>query len=155
MDDQRFYPIYEKCQELGVILSVTFSIFMGPDLSYVEPIRLQHVVADFPDLLIVIPHGGWPYVMEFLGIAFRYPNVWLAPDLYMNTPGIPGAHHYIEAANFYLSDRLLFASSYPSRPLKSSVEEFKQLPLRPDVLEKALHKNAEWILGDRTPWPNS
>jgi hypothetical protein len=155
VDDQRFYPIYEKCQELGAILSLTFSIFMGPDLSYVQPIRLQHIAADFPNLLIVVPHGGWPYVMEFLGIAFMYPNVWLAPDFYMFREGIPGATHYIEAANFYLADRLLFSSVYPSRPLKQSVEEFKRLPLRPEVMEKALCKNAQWILGDREPWPDS
>jgi len=149
LDEKRFYPIFETCQSLGMILMVTFSIYMGPDLTYVEPIRLQHVAADFPDLLIVVPHGGWPYIMEFLGIAFRYPNVWLAPDLYLNTPGIPGAQHYVEAANFYLADRLLFASSYPSRPLKRSVDDFKRLPFRPEVLEKALYKNAQWILGNR------
>ena len=148
VDNERFYPIYAKCQELGAILSLTFSIFMGPDLSYVQPIRLQHIAAGFPDLLIVVPHGGWPYVMEFLGIAFMYPNVWLAPDFYVFRPGVPGATHYIEAANFYLADRFLFSSVYPSRPLKQSVEEFKRLPLRPDVMEKALHKNAQWILGD-------
>jgi hypothetical protein len=149
MDDKRFYPIYARCQELGGILLTTTSIFMGPDLTYVEPLRLQRVAASFPELLIVIPHAGWPYTAEFLGIAFMYQNVWLVPDLYINTPGIPNAHLYVEAANFYLGDRLLFASSYPSRPLKRSVDDFKRLPLRPDVMEKALYKNAQWILGDR------
>ena len=152
-DDERFYPIYEKCQELDAILAVTFSLFMGPDLEYVTPVRLQRIAAAFPDLLIVVAHGGWPYVMEFLGVAFMHPNVWLAPDFYVFRDGLPGASHFVEAANFYLADRFLFSSVYPSRPLKQSVEEFKQLPLRPDVMEKALYKNAEWILGDREPWP--
>ena len=49
----------------------------------------------------------------------------------------------------YKADRFLFASSYPERPLKQTVEEFNNLPFRPDVLEKALFKNAQWILGDR------
>lgn len=151
MDDERFYPIYEKCQELGGILSLTLSIYMGPDMSYVEPIRLQHIAADFPKLPIVVCHGGWPFIMEILGITFRYTNVWLAPDFYMFREGIPGASHYVEAANLYLSDRILFSSVYPSRPLKKSVEDFKRLPLQPDVLEKALYKNAQWILGERTP----
>ena len=48
-----------------------------------------------------------------------------------------------------MADRFLFASSYPERPLKQTVEEFNNLPFRPDVLEKALFKNAQWILGDR------
>jgi predicted TIM-barrel fold metal-dependent hydrolase len=155
MDDERFYPIYEKCQELDIILSITLSIYMGPDISYIKPVRLQHIAADFPDLLIVVNHGGWPFVMEILGITFRYPNVWLAPDFYMFREGIPGAGHYVEAANFYLADRILFSSVYPSRPMKQSVEEFKKLPLRPEVLEKALFRNAQWILGDRQPWPDA
>jgi predicted TIM-barrel fold metal-dependent hydrolase len=46
-----------------------------------------------------------------------------------------------------MADRFLFSSSYPERPLKQTVEEFKQLSFTPDVLEKALYKNAEWILG--------
>lgn len=150
IDDKRLYPIYEKCQQLGAILSLSMSIFLGPDLSYVEPIRLQHVAADFPDLLIVVPHAGWPYVMEFLGIAFMYRNVWLAPDFYVYIPGIVGARDFVEAANFYMQDRFLFASSYPERPLKQTVDEFCRLPFEPKVLEKALYKNALWILGDRT-----
>ena len=93
-DDQRFYPIYERCQELGAILSLSMSIFLGPDLTYVEPVKLQHIAADFPDLLIVVPHAGWPYVMEFLGIAFMYRNVWLAPDFYVYIPGMSGAVSY-------------------------------------------------------------
>lgn len=153
LDDKRFYPIYEKCQELGIILSLTLSIYMGPDMDYIKPVRLQHIAADFPDLYIVICHGGWPFVMEILGILFMYPNIWLAPDFYMFRAGIPGASHYVEAANLYLANRILFSSVYPSRPLKQSVEEFKRLPLRPDVMEKALHKNAQWLLGDREPWP--
>ena len=149
IDDERFYPIYERCQSLGAILSLSMSIFLGPDLSYVEPVRLQHIAASFPDLLIVVPHAGWPYVMEFLGVAFMYRNVWLAPDFYVYIPGMPGASQYVEAANFYMADRFLFASSYPERPLKQTVEEFKKLPFRSDVLEKALYRNAQWILGDR------
>ena len=149
IDDERFFPIYEKCQSLGAILSLSMSIFLGPDLTYVSPVRLQHIAASFPDLLIVVPHAGWPYVMEFLGVAFRYRNVWLAPDFYVYIPGMPGASQYVEAANFFMADRFLFASSYPERPLKQTVEEFNNLPFRPDVLEKALFKNAQWILGDR------
>ena len=149
MDNKRFYPFYEKCQELGAVLKVISSLYMGPDFSYVGAIRLQHIAADFPYLLIVVGHGGWPFVMDFLGLAFMYPNVWLAPDFYCFRAGVPGASHYVEAANFYLADRFLFASAYPPRRLKQSVEEFRQLPLRPEVLEKALYKNAQWILGDR------
>ena len=117
IDDKSLYPIYEKCQELDIILSLSLSIFLGPELTYIEPVRLQRIAADFPNLLIVVPHAGWPYIMEYLGIAFMHANVWLMPDFYVFIPGMPGASHYVEAANFYLADRFLFATSYPSRPL--------------------------------------
>ena len=149
MDDEQFYPIYEKCQELGGILQLTISIFMGPDLSYIDPIRLQHIASTFPNLPIVVSHGGWPNVMQIIGIAVRYSNIWLAPDFYTFKEGVPGGELYVEAANYCLEDRLLFSSVYPSRPLKKSVEQFSRLPFREDVLEKALYNNAQWLLEER------
>lgn len=145
-DDPVLFPLYETCQRLRGIVSLSMSIFLGPDLTYVEPVRLQHVAAAFPDLQIVVPHAGWPYVLEYLGIAYMYRNVWLAPDFYVYVPGMPGAKEFVDAANFYLEDRFLFASSYPERPLKQTVEEFCRLPFRDVVLKKALSENAERLL---------
>ena len=148
-DDKSLYPIYEKCQELDIILSLTSSLFLGPDLTYIEPTRVQHIAADFPNLLIVLPHGGWPYTMEYLGLGLMYNNLWFMPDFYAYLPGIPGADLYVTAANSYIGNRIIFASSYPGWPLKLAVEKFSALPFDDDVLEKALYKNAQWILEDR------
>lgn len=146
-DDRRLYPIYARCQELNVPVSITTSIFVGPNLSHSLPIAIDKVAVDFPDLNIIIPHAAWPWVNEMLGVAFLRKNVWLSPDLYMNIPNMPGATHFVEAANYYLGDRLLFASAYPMRSLKQSVEEFMQLPLKEEVKEKILYTNAANLLG--------
>lgn len=148
-DDKRIYPIYEKCQKLDIIVSLTASLYLGPDLSYIDPIRVQHIASDFSKLIIVIPHGGWPYAMEYVALGMMYNNLWFAPDFYVYLPGIPGANLYVEAANSYLANRFLYASSYPSRPLKLTVENFTSLDFRPDVLEKAMWKNAHWLLEER------
>jgi len=71
------------------------------------------------------------------------------PDFYVYLPGVPGADLYVQAANSYLGNRFLFATSFPSIPLKLAVEYFTRLPFKPEVLEKALYKNADWILEER------
>jgi len=53
----------------------------------------------------------------------------------------------VEAANHYLGDRILYASSYPVRPLQQSLEEFRRFPYKPGVLENLLGKNAADLFG--------
>ena len=147
-DDPSLFPIYQRCAERGLILSITSSLFLGPDLTYCDPVHLQRVAASFPDLPIVVPHGGWPYVTEICGVAYRHTNVYLIPDLYLNLARTPGSSGYLEAAQFYLSRRLLYASSYPVRPMGQSLEQFRNLPFEDDdVRERCLGQNAADLLG--------
>jgi hypothetical protein len=55
----------------------------------------------------------------------------------------------VEAANHFLSDRILYASSYPVRPLAQSLAEFQRFPYKPDVLENLLARNAATLFGIR------
>jgi predicted TIM-barrel fold metal-dependent hydrolase len=146
-DDERLFPIYEKCTELGLILSLTSSIFVGPDLSYSMPAHIQRVAIAFPKLDIVVPHAGWPWTTQMCAVAFQSRNVNLVPDFYLNVPHTPGAEEYMHAVNYYLQHRLLYASSYPVRPLKQSVEQFKALNFEKDETRQlCLGKNAARLL---------
>jgi len=61
---------------------------------------------------------------------------------------MPGANEYVKAANYYLGHRLLFASSYPVRPLGQSVEQFRALPFASDeIRSRCLGGNAARLLG--------
>ena len=53
-------------------------------------------------------------------------NLWVLPDFFQFIPGFAGAQDWVDAANHYLGDRILYASSYPVRPLKQSLEEFRR-----------------------------
>lgn len=150
-DDPTFYPLYAHCSERGVPIAITMSIFVGPDIQFSNPVTIQHVAKDFPNLQIIVPHAAWPWVNEFLGVCFTAKNIWVSPDFYGHIPNMPGALHYSEAANYYLEDRILYASAYPARPLDASVAEFNALPLRYEVRRKALHDNARRLLGDLVP----
>jgi predicted TIM-barrel fold metal-dependent hydrolase len=145
-DDERLYPLYEECQRLDIPVSIGLSGGLLPGsgavYDYNSPVHLFRPARDFPRLDIVVSHGGWPWVRELLGIAFTCPNVYVSPDLYLNSPSLPGADEYVKAANMYLGDRLLFGSAYPSRPLPESVEAFDHWPFAPGVKEKVRGRNA-------------
>jgi hypothetical protein len=145
VDDPRIYPIYEKCAELGGVLYLTCSLMQGPDISYAEPWRIQRVANDFPALQIVVVHGAFPYTSEMIGVMIANAplgNLWVLPDFFQFIPGFPGAQDWVEAANHYLGDRILYASSYPVRPLKQSLLEFQRFSYKPEVLENLLANNA-------------
>ena len=150
VDDKRIHPIYAKCAELGGVLYLTCSLMQGPDISYAEPARIQRVANDFPTLKIVVVHGAFPFTNEMLGVMIANSalgNLWVLPDFFQFIPGFAGAHDWVDAANHYLDDRILYASSYPVRPLKQSLEEFGRFSYESDVLENLLARNAANLFG--------
>jgi predicted TIM-barrel fold metal-dependent hydrolase len=89
VDDPRIYPIYAKCQELGVVMYLTCSLMQGPDISYAEPWRIQRVANDFPTLQIVVVHGAFPYTSEMIGVMIANAplgNLWV--PRFSGSPGL-------------------------------------------------------------------
>ncbi|MDD1672883.1 MAG: amidohydrolase [Methanomicrobiales archaeon] len=150
VDDLENYPLYQRCAELGGVLYLTCSLMQGPDISYAEPYRIQRVANAFPALQIVVVHGAFPFINEMLGVMIANApqgNLWVIPDFFQFIPGFPGAHDWVEAGNHFLGDRILYASSYPVRPLQQSLDEFVRFPYQPEVLENLLVKNAATLFG--------
>lgn len=146
-DDRVFYPIYERLSELGAP-AFLMSGPTTPDQRYNDPAPLARVAADFPQLRLVAYHGYWPNVQQLLGVAFRHANVYLVPDMYLF---LPGSEVLVQAANGFLSDQLLFGSSYPFRPIRQSIEDAQRLGFRDGVLGKFFYGNARRVLG----WPTA
>jgi predicted TIM-barrel fold metal-dependent hydrolase len=144
-DDRRLYPIYAHCEDRKVPIILMVGGTAGPDLSYSDPIRTDRVLADFPNLPVVVAHGGWPWVNEILHIAFRRSNLYLSPDMYFSR--MPGWEEYVKAADSFLADRMLYASSFPFCPLKDYKTWFETLPIRPENLAKVMGGNARRLLG--------
>jgi len=143
--DSRFYPIYEKCQELGVPVMLTLSCRIGPDIDYCSPVYVDRIAGDFPKLTLIISHACWPWVNEICGVAWKRNNLYLLPDAYSLV--MPGHLQFLEAANSYLHDRILFGTVYPQLPQKEVLDILKGLPWKPGVLEKFLYQNAARLLG--------
>lgn len=145
LDDPRLYPLYAHCEDRRVLVLVMSGGNAGPDVSYCHPAAIDRVARDFPRLTIVAGHGNWPFVSEIIHVCYRRPNIFLSPDIYLN-PGLPGAREYVDAANGFLAERLLFGSAYPFSALDDAMRFMKGFPLRPEVLELVLHGNAQRLL---------
>jgi uncharacterized protein len=143
-DERRLYPIYAHCEDAGVPVILMVGGTAGPDLSYSDPIRTDRVLADFPKLDVVVVHGGWPWVNEILHLAFRRPNLWLSPDMYFSR--MPGWEEYVKAADGFLADRMLYASSFPFCPVKGYKTWFETLPIRDENRAKVMGGNARRLL---------
>jgi len=144
-DDRRLYPIYAHCEDRNLPVIIMTGGNAGPDISYTRPATLDRVLADFPSLRVVASHGNWPWVTQILHIAFRRPNLYLSPDMYL--VNMPGMDDYVKAANGYLADRFLYASSFPFCGVKAYKEWYCQLGLTPENLEKTMYTNAARLLG--------
>jgi len=145
-NDRKLYPLYEACQARNVPISISLShllcVMVGAPVEFSAPFPLYDVARDFPKLDIVVSHAAWPWIFETIGLAFACHNIYVSPDLYMVGVNMPGAAEYINAANSFLGDRLLFGTAYPSRPLIESVQAFDKWSFAPGVKEKVLTKNA-------------
>jgi predicted TIM-barrel fold metal-dependent hydrolase len=143
-DDRRLYPIYAQCEDAGMPIVLMAGGGAGPDISYTSPIALDRMLADFPALTVVCSHGGWPWVQEAVSVAFRRPNLFLCPDMYLL--GLPGMDDYLRAANSFLADQLLFGTAYPFCPLGPYVERFMRLDIKAEARERILWRNADALL---------
>jgi uncharacterized protein len=136
-------PVYDFCVQRNLPLILSAGGNVGPDCSYTLPIYVDRVARDFPELRIVVAHGGWPWITEINHVAFRRGNVYVSPDMYAL---MPGNEAYIAAMNSYLSERYVFASSYPFVPLRGYVEAFLKIIRNDATAELILFKNGAKLL---------
>lgn len=143
IDDRRLYPLYEKCLEHDMVLfPQTSGPWGGKSIDYAHPRHIDQVAEDFPDLRIIAGHACYPYVREAIIVAARHENVFLSPDMYLLQMGTDDWVKSLNRNLFGLQEQFLFASCFPSIPLKPFMDEFWTLPLKPELLPKILYKNA-------------
>lgn len=149
--DSRFWPVYARCQELGLIVTVHSSISFNVDraLDYSHVNHLDKIACDFPELQLVANHGGWPWVLEMIAVAWKHPNVYIelggVSPKYFGTPG-SGWEPLMQYGNSLLQNQVLFATD-SMLPHKRCVDELRQLSLKEEVKERWLGGNAARLLG--------
>lgn len=149
-NDALLYPLYEKAQELGVPVMVHTgsSIFQGVRLKYGDPALLDDVAVDFPDLTLILVHGGRGFWYRSAFFLSR-----IHPNVYLEVAGLPPQNlmDYFPDLERH-SDKVLFGSDWPGPIPKKNIQAIGALPLSEGAKAKILGGNAARILGlDTTP----
>lgn len=153
-DDRRYYPFYAKCVELDVPVSVhashNWTTERPSDLGH--PRHFDQVACDFPDLKLILSHAGYPWVLEACLIAWKHPNVYLElaahRPKYFIAPGA-GWEPLLRYGQTTIQDKILWGSGafLIGRPPAELVAELRALPIKPEILDKWLYRNATTVLG--------
>jgi uncharacterized protein len=154
-DDRAFYPLYETIAEAGLIAlfhSGTTGIGAGMPggggvkLKYSNPMLVDDVAADLPELDIILAHPSFPWQEEALAVATHKPNVYI--DLSGWSPKY-FPEILVQYINTRLKDKMLFGSDYPLITPDRWLADFEKLPIRDEVRPLVLKENAARLLGLR------
>ena len=113
-NDQRLYPIYEHCEKAGlpVFFHTGTSLIKGSKMRYSDPYTFDDVIGDFPDMKVVLCHGGrgfWYQIAEFLAKSLE--------NVYIDVSGLPPQNllrYFPSMATF--SHKYLFGTDFPAVP---------------------------------------
>lgn len=152
-NDRMAYPVYEAIAEHGrIALFHTGQTGIGAGspggsgirLKYSNPMDVDDVAADFPDLPIILAHPSFPWQDEALAVATHKPLVHI--DLSGWSPKYFPAQ-LVRYANSLLQDKVLFGSDFPLITPDRWLSDFEQLDIKPAVRQKIVKDNAARLLG--------
>ena len=153
-DRDTAYDVLEACNDEGVItlfhtgqtgVGSGMRGGMGMRLKYSNPMHLDDVAVDFPDLKIILAHPSFPWTEEGLAVAQHKPNVYFdmsgwSPKYF---PEI-----FIKYANSILKKKMLFGSDWPAITPDRWLEDFEKAPFKDEVRPLILKENALRLLGE-------
>jgi predicted TIM-barrel fold metal-dependent hydrolase len=152
-NDRRVYPFYEVIAEAGLpALFHTGHSGIGSGLpggggirlKYSNPMCVDDVAADFPELTIVLAHPSFPWQDEAISVALHKRQVYI--DLSGWSPKY-FPPQLVQYANTLLRDRVLFGSDFPLITPERWLADFERLELKPEVRPLILKENAARLLG--------
>ncbi len=152
-NDRLAYPLYEAIAEAKLpALFHSGQTGVGANtrggsgirLKYANPMFLDDVAADFPDMPIVIAHPSFPWQEEALSVATHKPQVYI--DLSGWSPKyFPPI--LVQYANTLLKEKILFGTDYPIMSPERWLADFDKLDIKPEVRPMILKGNAARLLG--------
>ena len=152
-DREACYAVLEACAEEGVITlfhtgqtgaGAGMRGGMGMRLKYSNPMHLDDVAADFPDMPIIAAHPSFPWQEEALAVATHKPNVYI--DLSGWSPKY-FPEILVKYCNTMLKHKVLFGSDWPAITPDRWLADFADLPIRDEVRPLILKENARRLLG--------
>lgn len=142
-NDKHYYPLYAKCMDLQLPVNINVGL-PGPRMpgSMQHPLYLDEVCFDFPDLKIVMRHGGDPWADVCAKLLLKWPNLYYCTDAW-------SPRHYrseiLDFANKRDASKIIYGGYYPALSYERIFQELAELPLRDHVWEPFLSVNAQRV----------
>ena len=141
--DRRFYPVYLACVEEGVPFCTQIG-HTGPLMpsEVGRPIYLDQVALDFPELVIVAGHIGYPWTEEAIAVATKHENV------YIDTSAYTAKRYPLALVRFMAGhgrDKVLFGTNYPMITAAQALKDLDALQLPDETRRRFLGENAQKV----------
>lgn len=156
--DRRFYPIYQRCEELGMPLLFHQGSTTPKEapLKFSNPLFIEEIAIEFPQLLIQIAHMGHPWYTETIQVLRKHRNVvadisslWPRPWQFYNA--------MILSQEYGVTDQIVYGTDFPFGTPGDTINGLlglnemvagTNLPrVGDEVIQAILDRNAERIYG--------
>ncbi len=155
-NDRIAYPLYEVFAEakLPVLIHTGHSGIGtgvpgggGIRLKYGNPMHIDDVAVDFPDMPIIMAHPSFPWQDEAISVCLHKPTVYIdlsgwSPKYFSPT--------LVQYANSLLKHKVLFGSDYPWIAPDRWLKDFETIPIKDEVRPLILKENAARLFGLRS-----
>jgi uncharacterized protein len=141
VNDKKLYPYYSKCVELDIPMCINGGI-VGPRMPS-WPQHVEHfdeVCYDFPELRIVMMHGGEPWTALAVKLMLKWPGLH-----YMTSAFAPKYYpkDIIDFANTRGADKIMYCGYFPAGlTLERQFRDMPNVPFKDEVWPKFLRENA-------------
>jgi len=155
-NDRMAYPLYEVIAEHGLValfhsgqtgVGAGTRAGGGIRLKYSNPLHVDDVAVDFPDMPIILAHPSFPWQDEALSVATHKPQVHI--DLSGWSPKY-FPPQLVQYANSLLKDKVLFGSDFPVITPERWMKDFAGIAIKDEVRPKILKENAARLFGLRS-----
>lgn len=152
-NDRMAYRLYEVIQEAGLPalfhsghsgIGTGMRGGGGLKLHYSNPMYLDEVAADFPDMPIIIAHPSWPWQDEALSVCLHKPQVYI--DLSGWSPKY-FPPQLVQYANTQLRHKMLFGTDFPLITPERWMKDFEEAGFKDAVKPLILKDNAVKLFG--------
>lgn len=144
--DRRYYPLYASCVELGVpfFTQVGHTGPLRPSETGRPIPYIDQVALDFPELVIVGGHIGYPWTEEMIAVCRKHENVYIDTSAYTTRRFPPELVRYMSSRGG--RHKVLFGTNFPMIGHGHALEGLDDLGFDDETRELFLHGNAERLL---------
>ena len=150
LNHRLYYPFYAACAELALPVSINVGI-PGPQVRSrcQDPVLLEDVLIDFPQLTVIGAHMGHPYEALLIQYMLKWPQLHLMTSAYLATYMDPALVQFMDSSRG--RGRVLFASDHPVIPAKKALDAARKLPLSDEGMDLYLGRSAARLFGLEGP----